>query len=179
MSSRRYYSHRRNPVHRTILCGLFRLGPSGYRHRRESLNPLLRLFGIQPRRSEYTRNQYYAPARRAASNYTPRSEPPRTARRTQRYYSPADQGGQGGQPMTIAERHAAQYRQRQTAAQGQGTPEYRQPAAPRQPSAAGYSQRPQQAGHGRTFHEHRPTHDGKVHSNLPLQAHGNQTFQQR
>src|SRR5579859_206852 len=118
MSRRRYEPrHERREPH-WILFDLFGFGPS-----------IRRWLGIEPRHR-------YESGRRAETRteYERRSEGERG--RGQGYYSSADQGGQ---PLTIAERRAAEYRRRM-AEQGRQVPEpgyqqpYQQPGYP-QPHA--------------------------------------------
>jgi len=92
--------------------------------------------------------------------------------------------------MTVAERHAARYRQ--PAPQPSQQSGYQQPGYPQSgyPAAApAYGQaaptrpgeypapRTSSGQHKRTFHEARPSPNGQLHSNLPLQSHGNQQMQ--
>ena len=172
--AKRYYSHRRNPVHRSILAALFQLGPRRYRHRRGLLGGLLSLFGIEPRRTNYRRNQYYAP--RTGRRYPSESR----ARSGQSTYEP-----RGAATQTVAERHAQEYRRRTPAADAQSYAQPRQ-RAETQAQAASYpasQQAPQYAAQQyggyqpRKFHSGRPSSGGMIHSNLPLQATPNQQYQ--
>ncbi len=160
--AKRYYSHRRNRAHRWILCGLFRLGPSSYRHRRGMLGGLLNLIGIRPRRSNYGQHQYYAP-RPASRNEARRAAAPNMS--TSRYSD-----GSGSQPQTIAERRAAEYRSR---AGGTGQGGYQTQTPAQYSGSAPMRSESRQ----RTFHSSRPSSGGQIQSNLPLQSHGNQQFQ--
>lgn len=162
---KRHYSHRERPIDRLVLCLLFRSNRRNYRHRRGVLGPFLRwLFGIQPRRSNYQQNQYYAPSRRRSTSSTTRTRTqPRTQPRAQsrsRYAQAADQP-----PLTIAERRAQEYRQ---SVQGQGRSTTSPSSTPKP--------RPPRAANQRNFHEKRPSERG-VQSNLELRSHGNQSYQ--
>ncbi len=146
--TKRTYSHRRNPVHRAILCGLFRTNRRQYRHRRGILGPFLQwLFGIQPRRSNYANNQYYATNRNRGAGTSTR-------------YSGSS--GSGGRAPTIAEQHAARYRTAQPG--GRSAPVNPTTGLPSQPHRA------------RSFHQARPSGRG-VEVSVTHQPAGNQIFQ--
>lgn len=144
----RYYSQRAGPVDRCTLCLLFRANPAKYRHRRGMLGPLLRmLLGIPERRSNYRRYRDYDPnpsRRRRRRATTTTSAVPAAAER----------------PRTLAEKHAAEFRQ-------QSAPVARATSAAA--STAG-------APRTRRFQEPRPSTRG-VQSNVSQAPRGNQKFQ--
>ncbi len=170
MSRRRYEPrHERREPH-WILFDLFGFGPS-----------IRRWLGIEPRH-RYESERRGEPSRR--TEYQRRGE----SEQGRGYYAAADQGGQ---PNTIAERRAAEYRRRmaeqgrQAAPPGYQQQGYQQPQyqQPHQQPRAGTHHTTHQGGGSyaasrpRKFHDTRPTEGGGVHSHIEQQAHGVQTFQ--
>ncbi len=130
------YSHRDRPLDRLVLCLLYRSNRRGYRRRRGLFGPFLEwLFGI--------------PTRQRPSSTSRGRAQPATRRTTTR-----STRNSGSEPLTIAERRALEYRQRQGS----------QTAA-----------RPAHPAKARTFHEKRPSERG-VQSNLDKRPQGNQSF---
>jgi hypothetical protein len=143
----RHYSHRAGPIDRCTLCLLYRANPEKYRHRRGMLGPLLKmLLGIPERRSNYRRYRDYDP------NLSRRRRR-RTTTTTRVAHVAAER------PMTLAEKHAAEFRQHI----GPVTPPVSEGTVPA-------------AAPSRRFEEPRPATRG-VRSNVTARPRGRQKYQ--
>ncbi len=134
--SKKSRSYRKRPVHRSLLATLFRISPKRYRAWRRMLSPLLSLLGIEQRRKPVKTAQYKSTAQRHA------------------------------EPATLAEKHAAQYRNPSAETAPRFSP-YVPPSARTAPVSRGGN---------RQFNDARPVSGGKQ-SKTQHQSHGNQRLQ--